>query len=36
MLCLPQVGRGKYSEVFEGVDVVNNRRVIIKGSLPIL
>lgn len=30
-----KVGRGKYSEVFEGVNVVNNERCIIKILKPV-
>lgn len=30
-----KVGRGKYSEVFEGVNVVNNQKCIIKILKPV-
>ncbi|ORX93662.1 Pkinase-domain-containing protein [Basidiobolus meristosporus CBS 931.73] len=30
-----KVGRGKYSEVFEGVDITNNRKVVIKVLKPV-
>lgn len=29
------LGRGKYSEVFDGVDTVNNRKVVIKFLKPV-
>jgi len=29
------VGRGKYSEVFEGVNIVNNQKCIIKILKPV-
>lgn len=30
-----KVGRGKYSEVFEGINIVNNQRCIIKILKPV-
>jgi len=30
-----KVGRGKYSEVFEGVNIVNNQKCIIKILKPV-
>lgn len=30
-----KVGRGKYSEVFEGVNIVNNERCVIKILKPV-
>jgi len=32
---LKKVGRGKYSEVFEGVNIVNNEKCIIKVLKPV-
>ena len=33
-VCL-QIGRGKYSEVFDGVNVQNNQRVVVKILKPV-
>lgn len=30
-----KVGRGKYSEVFEGINVTNNEKVVIKILKPV-
>jgi casein kinase II subunit alpha len=30
-----KIGRGKYSEVFEGVDTRNNKRIIVKVLKPV-
>jgi len=32
---LKKIGRGKYSEVFEGINVLNNKKVIIKVLKPV-
>lgn len=32
---IKKVGRGKYSEVFEGINIVNNTRCIIKILKPV-
>lgn len=35
MICLDQTGRGKYSEVFEGINVVNYQKCVIKVLKPV-
>jgi len=29
------LGRGKYSEVFEGINIINNQKCVIKALKPI-
>lgn len=31
---IKKLGRGKYSEVFEGINILNNQRVVIKVLKP--
>jgi len=31
---IKKMGRGKYSEVFEGINILNNQRVVIKVLKP--
>jgi RIO-like serine/threonine protein kinase len=37
---IKKIGRGKYSEVYEGINTLNNQRIVIKilkpGKLPLL
>ena len=30
-----KIGRGKYSEVFEGINIINNQKCVVKGLKPI-